>query len=159
MTWSYTPANLINMALDAVRFFVGDTDSGYPQLQDEEITFAVTIRGNAYGAAAMCALALSAKYSRLVNLSADGVSSANGMKAKAYADLAAEYAQKEAIHYALPYAGGISISDMRARLSQADNVPSIFRFGMFDNPVNDGVTPPDADGGGGIASNTYPFGP
>lgn len=159
MTWSYTLANLTLMQHDAVRWFIGDTDTNYPQLQDEEINFALTLRGNAYGAAALSASALAAKYSRLVNMSADGVSSQNAQKATAYKTLAEEYARKEAINYAIPYAGGISISDMQTIMSNPDRVPDIFRFGMFDNPVNDGTSPPDAVGGGSTnLDGNFPFG-
>lgn len=158
MTWSYTLSNLALMALDAVRWFVGDTDVAYPQLQDEEIDFALVLRGNAYGAAALCAAALAAKYSRLVSMSADGVSSQNGQKAIAYRALSEEYARKEAINYAIPYAGGISVSDIRAIQSNPDRVPDLFRYGMFDNPPNDGAAPPNAVGGGSTdAYNSYPF--
>jgi hypothetical protein len=158
MTWSYSLSDLASLGKDTVRWFTGDTDINYPQLQDEEISFALTLRGNAYGAASLCAMALSAKYSRLVNMSADGVSTQDAQKAKAYADLSAEYAQKEAIHYALPYCGGISVSDMYANLANSDRVPDIFRFGMFDNPPNLGVRPPNAVGAGGDAQDLPPFG-
>lgn len=150
MTWSYVLTSLgPPLGKDAIRFFLGDTDSNYPQLQDEEINFALTMRGNAYGGAAMCAQALAAKYSRLVNTSADGVSQGFAQKSVAYQRIALEYLEKETIHYAGGYAGGTSKSDMRAQLGNGDRVPDIFRFGMFDDPPNDGVnTAIDEPGGG-----------
>ena len=82
MTATYTLADLTFVSpadggVSNVRFFLGDTDITLPQVQDEEILFAIELRGNPFGATAMCAWALSAKYSRLVNQSIDGVSTSN----------------------------------------------------------------------------------
>ena len=74
MSFSYNPANLATEDKDGVRFFLGDTDSLSPLLQDEEIVYALSQRGNRYGATGMCARALAAQFSRLVSTSADGVS-------------------------------------------------------------------------------------
>lgn len=153
MTWSYDPTTLATSAKDQVRFYVGDTDSTSPQLQDEEIAFAVTVRGNAFGATALCAEALKAKYSRLVSMSADGVSVQNGQKATAYALIAKDYQSKEVLYYGVAYAGGISQADMRAVISNPDRVPDLFRYGMFDDPASDGVNPVSPGSGGG-----YPWG-
>ncbi len=146
MTWTYDPTQLATSAKDQVRFYLGDTDSTAPQLADEEVDFTILIRGNAFGATALCAKALSAKYSRLVSTSADGVSVQLAQKATAYATLAKEYQDKEVLYYGVAYAGGISQSDMRARISDPDRVPDIFRIGMSDNPPGDGV--PTSDGSG-----------
>lgn len=147
MTYSYDPTVLLNFDYNTVRFFIGDTDSAYWQLQNEEITFTLKIRGDVYSAAAMCAQALAGKYSRLVNQSADGVSQQMAQKAAQYATLAREYEAKAAI-YQLPYAGALSQADMRAVLANPDRIPDVFRFGMFDDPPNDGVDPPTASGSG-----------
>jgi len=157
MTWSYSFTDLTAFDYNTVRFFIGDTDSAYPQLQNEEITFALQIRGDVYSAAAMCSQALAGKYSRLVNQSADGVSQQMAQKATAYAVLAREYEAKAAI-YQLPYAGALSKADMYSVLSNPDRIPDIFRFGMFDDPPNPGVSPPTADGNNpfGLDSTTFP---
>ena len=97
MTTSYTPSDLATSAKDQIRFNLGDTDSVSFQLQDEEIDWAFALRGTTWGATAMCALALSAKYSRLTSISADGVSQGLQQKATAFALLAKEYERKEAI--------------------------------------------------------------
>jgi hypothetical protein len=138
--WSYSGDPSVSDK-DAVRFFLGDTDGTSPQVYDGEIAFALTARGTTYGATAMCALALAAKYSRLVNISADGMSQALGQKAAAFRAVATEYLSKEAVYGAAAYAGGISISDMRTILADTDRVPDLFRYGMLDNPPSDGVNP------------------
>ena len=58
MTTTYDPTQLATTTLYQVRFYLGDTDDTSWQLQDEEIDWALTERGNTWGATAMCALAL-----------------------------------------------------------------------------------------------------
>lgn len=139
-SWTYTGNPAISTK-DAVRFYLGDTDSANPQIMDEEIAWAILERGNTWGATAMCAMALAAKYSRLTSLSADGVSQGLNQKAAAYRLIAAEYQRKEVIYRAVPTLGGVSISDMRTVLSNLDRVPDIFRIAINDNPPNDGTNP------------------
>jgi hypothetical protein len=156
MTATYDLADLtINAPADGgvsnVRFFLGDTDVTQPQVQDEEILFAIEIRGNYWGATAMCAWALSSKYARLVSTSQDGVSTQNGEKSRNFALVGQDYDGKEAMRYAIPYSGGISITDMRKMMSMGDRVPELFRIGLFDNPPDSGTNPAiDRPGGGEV---------
>ncbi len=144
MTTTYVPAQLATNKTYQVRFYIGDTDVAHAQLQDEEIAWAVSERGNVWGGTALCALALAAKYSRLTSISADGVSQALNQKATAFELIAAMYAKKEAIYRAVPYIGGVSIADMRSTLANSDRVPDIFRLGLNDFPPSDGVAPVNA---------------
>lgn len=141
MTTTYNPALLSSSNLYQVRFNLGDTDSSYYELQDEEIDWAISLRGNNWGATSMCALALASKYSRQTSISADGVSQSLNQKADAFTKMAMLYAKKEAIYCSVPYLGGISISDMLATLADGDRVPDIFRIAINDNPPNMGVDP------------------
>ena len=139
MSYTYDVTQLSSSTTYQIRFYLGDTDSSSWQLQDEEIAWAYTVRGNTWGATALCALALQAKYSRLANMSADGVSQSLSLLATQFRDLAVEYQQKEAIHGSMPFVGGVSISDMLATIANTDRVPDIFRVGIFDNPPTDGA--------------------
>jgi hypothetical protein len=141
MTTTYDPTQLAANTTYQVRLYLGDNDTTSFQMQDEEIAWAILERGNVWGATSLCAYALAAKYSRLTSISADGVSQALQQKADAYSKLAVVYAKKEAVYRAVPYVGGVSISDMRTTISDTDRVPDIFRLGMNDNPPNDGVDP------------------
>ncbi|MDE2096239.1 MAG: hypothetical protein KGL39_03270 [Patescibacteria group bacterium] len=141
MTTTYIPADLATSTLYQVRFNLGDTDSTSWELQDEEIDWAITERGNAWGATAMCALALAAKYSRLTSLSADGVSQALQQKAVQFRLVAQDYQKKEALYCARPYLFGVSKSDMLATIQDSDRVPDIFRLGLNDDPPTDGISP------------------
>lgn len=134
MSATYDPVALASGGKDAVRFFLGDTDMSSPLVQDEEITFALSMRGNQYGAVAMCARALSAKYARLVTNSVDGISAQMSAKTTQFLKVAQEYEAKAAVNYAMPYAGGLSIADMQANLDNTDAVPPLFNIGWTDNP-------------------------
>lgn len=141
MTATYVPAQLATNTTYQVRFNLGDTDVTVPQLQDEEIDWAYSLRGNTWGATAMCALALSAKYARLTSISADGVSQGLNQKTAQFKAIYDEYTRKETLYRAMPTVGGVSIADMLLQLSNTDRVPDIFRLGISDNPPSDGVAP------------------
>lgn len=63
MTWTYS-GDPSNSSKDAVRFMIGDTDSTDPLLQDEEITYLVTIHAAVGMAAVGAARAIAARFSR-----------------------------------------------------------------------------------------------
>lgn len=74
--WSYNPTNLDKETPEGrkniVRFLIGDTDEGDPQLQDEEILFTLSSNDDKlYNAAISCVSALISKFSRLVNTELD----------------------------------------------------------------------------------------
>ncbi len=139
MTTTYDPTQLATNTTYQIRFYIGDTDSTSWQLQDEEIAFAYSVRGNTWGATALCAMALEAKYSRLASMSADGISQSLSNLAAQFRIVAAEYQKKEVIHAAQPSLFGISIADMLATIADSDRVPDIFRIGIFDNPPASGA--------------------
>jgi hypothetical protein len=148
MTATYDPAQLGSYALSLwgancpvyqIRFYLGDTDSSSWLLQDEEIAWAYSVRGNTWGATALCAMALEAKYSRIASMSADGVSQSLSNLCAQFRTLAAEYQKKEVIHAAQPQLYGVSVSDMLATMQNSDRVPDIFRIGIFDNPPSSGA--------------------
>lgn len=77
MSWSYS-GDPSDSNLDAVRFYVQDTDANDQLISDEEIEFLVAQWNPIYGSnlwtASMVAEAISAKFAREVSYSADGVS-------------------------------------------------------------------------------------
>lgn len=141
MTTTYDPTQLATTPLYQVRFYLGDNDSSFWELQDEEILWSIQLRGNVWGATSMCALALASKYARLNSISADGVSQALQQKTAQFRTIAADYEKKETIYCAQGFLYGMSKSDMRSTLSDADRVPDIFRIALNDDPPNDGVSP------------------
>jgi len=88
MVWSYTQ-DPQNVPVDAVRLLVGDTDTDDQLIQNEEIEFALSIQAdNVYLAAADVADMLSARFTRSVSLSVEGLSAQFERRAVAFAELA-----------------------------------------------------------------------
>jgi hypothetical protein len=134
MTWSYSPFKIATCPKDQVRLLIGDVLENHPQIQDEEISFLLTVRATIYGAAAECCLALAAKFSRSVDVQAGTSKFAYSQLAKAYTTKAAYFNAKAAAGgSALPYAGGISISDKQQQELNTDRVPPQFNIGMDDD--------------------------
>lgn len=80
--WTYDPTTLGTSSsaerLNTVRFLVGDTDTTDQQVQNEEITFALSESGDSvYRAASWVAKGIAAKYARLVDTELDGQLSEN----------------------------------------------------------------------------------
>lgn len=144
MAWSYDETDLDTTTaagrLNVVRLLVGDTDTTDQQLQDEEITFALSENGdNVYFAAAWASRTIGNKYSRQVDIDLDG------QLAVKYSDLAKNYLKlAENLEYQGKKsgarlgvaAGGISRTDMEAIRENTDRVAPAFRRDQYDNPPN-----------------------
>jgi len=130
-------------ARDDVRLLISDTnpEAGIDErLEDEDVDRLLFLRTgesdppsrrNAFmNAAADAADALAAKFARKLDIGADKVNfptraeelraTARGLRARAASG-------------AVPYAGGISVSDKAARAADSDRPPSAFSRGMLDN--------------------------
>lgn len=142
MAWSYDPTNL-NTATSAgrinvVRLLVGDTNTTDQQVQNEEITFALSQSSdNVYSASGWTARTIASKYSRLVDTTLDGALSSK------YSDLAEQYFKlAEDLEYRGKTegavlgvaAGGLTISDIQAVRANTNRVEGSFRRDRFRNP-------------------------
>jgi len=123
---------------------LGDTDSGDPQVQDTEVTFALSETGdNIYFAAAWLARTVASKYSRQVNIDLDGQLSVD------YSDLARQYNRlADQLEYQGTKAGGrlgikaggITKTSIEAARQNTNRVKPTFRRDRFWNPPTyDGV--------------------
>lgn len=136
MTFSYT-ADPINNTVDAVRLKIGDTDLDDPQLQDEEISYYLSeASSNVTKAASLASRGLAAKYARLADEVVGEVEVKWSQRSKRYLDLA-EQLENELSSLTkstpLPFAGGISKSDIANRRSDSDRVDEQFNHQNFDN--------------------------
>lgn len=135
MTFTYVPGS--TDAIHDVRAAIGDTDPAAPsneRLEDEEIERFVTVHGSTLGATVAAARALMAKLSR--RATEKMLASARVVYAKrvdGLRDLIRDL-ERDAAGLAKPYAGGISVSDRDAVLSNTDRVEPAFSVGMLDNP-------------------------
>jgi orotate phosphoribosyltransferase-like protein len=142
MSWSYDPSNLDTSTasgrLNTVRLLVGDTEVTDPQVQNEEVLFALSESGNnIYSAAAWAARAISSKYSRQVTSSLDGALSANYSDlAKQYKTLAddLEYQGKTSGAIIGVVAGGITKTQVENVRANTNRIEGSFRRDRFKNP-------------------------
>lgn len=144
MSWSYDATDLdkdtASGRLNTVRLLVGDTDTTDQQVQNEEITFALSeTNDNVYYAAAWVARTIASQYSRRVNTQLDGALSADYSDlAKQFNSLAEklEYQGKKAGGVVGVLAGGISKTKVESVRSNTDRIEGSFRRDRFRNPPN-----------------------
>lgn len=142
MAWSYDASDLDTTTasgrLNTVRLLLGDTDTLDQQVQNEEITFALSqTNDNVYFAAAWLARTVASQYARKVNVSLDGSLSADYSDlAKQYTSLAEtlEYQGKKAGAIIGVVAGGLTKSDINAVRTNTDRIEGSFRRDRFRNP-------------------------
>lgn len=134
MSWSYS-GDPSTSDLDAVRFWIGDTDQADQLVQDEEIDFLLGRYSDPLAAAAHAAEALAAKFARLVDKTLGDYSVKLSQKVEHYRQLAKSLDDmaKGKLKLVSPYAGGISISDKMAQERDRDRVKPRFRRGMMDS--------------------------
>lgn len=127
MAWTYDSTNLDNGTasgrLNIVRYLVGDTNTLDQQVQNEEITFALSEELNdVYAAAAFVAKTIAAKYARMVTTELDG------QLMMEYSDLASNYSELAMSLEAKSKAKG-------SKLGLGGNTSdSSFIKGQFSNP-------------------------
>lgn len=146
MGWTYS-GNPSDSTKDAVRFLLGDTDSSSPLVTDEEIAYAVAEEGDARLAASVVAKAIASVFGRKADKSVGDLHISYKSQADYYSGLAVELTAKSTA-YAMPYAGGISISDKDASRDNSDRVRPSFSRSMDDAPgaATDGSNNPcDSD--------------
>lgn len=134
MVWSYVPAQLAASTKDQVRLLIGDVLSTDPQMQDEEIVFAISNNSSIAGAAADCCTALASKFARSPDQKSAALQVNFSQLSKQYALMAVYYRNQAAIGgSAMPYAGGISLTDKLNQEQNSDRVSPQFTIGMQDD--------------------------
>lgn len=142
MPWTYDFTQLATSMLMQVRYLVGDTVLADPLVQDEEINFALSQRPSIYGAAAMVCRSLSANLSREADTVDKDLRTTLSARATAFARRAQDYETRAITRGgAMPYAGGISISDKVLNEQDPDRVQPQFTVSMDDNYLPVGPAP------------------
>ena len=134
MSWTYS-GDPSGSDIDAIRFYVQDTDAADPLITDEEIDFLLgqwtPVYGNNLMVASMVAEAIAAKFTREVSYSADGVSVSVELLQGKYNDLAASL-RDQYKQYDIgtgPVVGGI----LAAERIDPTIKPTMWSVGMHDN--------------------------
>ena len=146
MAWTYDPSDLTTGTasgrLNVVRLLVGDTDTNDQQVQNEEITFALSeTSDNVYNAGAWVATILASKYASRVDTDIDGqLSEKYSQLQEHYKGLSVSLSQqgKRLSGTGLGMsAGGLSVSDINAVRSNTDRVTPSFRRDRFRIGTNE----------------------
>lgn len=142
MAWSYDADNLTtddqSGRINVVRFLVGDTDTNDQLVQNEEVIFALgQTNNNVYYAAAQCAMALSSKFARKVDVKLDGALSGqyDGLSKK-YRELAFQLKQDGLRNSGRSFsivAGGLTVSSIDVNRQNTNRVQPSFRRDRFKN--------------------------
>jgi hypothetical protein len=116
---------------------VGDTNSAARLLEDEEILWVL----GEYGGAALNASIhacefIVAKLSRLSDESIGPMRNSFSQRAEGYRKLGADLRRRLSITDMVPFAGGISVSDIQTREKNPDRDPPAFSRNMFTFPEN-----------------------
>lgn len=120
-------------ALDATRFFVGDTDCRRPLLDDREVQFALDQVQQAPVLAAIILLnTLANRYARESDVTVGAVSKSLGQVSDVFRKRALDL-EDDNSRTALPFFGGRTFSGKRALDQDSDAVPPHFRYGQGDD--------------------------
>lgn len=132
--WTYDPTQLATSTLYQVRLEIQDTDTNNQLLQDEEITYALSVEANMWGGAARCSEILSRKFS----MQADR---RMGLRLFVlYTKMAAQYVtmakelRRKAIAFNLPINTAQKVADKTANQQDTSLVQPAFSRNMQSNP-------------------------
>ena len=126
MVWTY--ASPLVEAKDVVRYLVGDVTAATPLVDDGEIMYALAQQPNVRLAAAEIADAIALRLALKVTTRVGDTQVNLSDRAPVYAALATKLRREAALESALPYAGGISLSDKASHVARTDAfVPAFTR--------------------------------
>lgn len=139
VTWSYLSSGPGSSDRSWVRLRIGDNSSDDQLLQNEEIDLLLDTEGSKYGAAAVAARTIAAKYARRVDRTIGKLRISMQQASQHYFALA-DKIDDEAMSGAAGsvgmsgmYAGGISITEKLSEEADTDRVKPAFTRGQFDN--------------------------
>lgn len=121
---------------DALKFAVGDTSTSasLELLSTGECAYLISAYGSVSAAAPYAAEAIAALYAQQVDRSVGDLRIAAQQRFEHYLALAKRLRASRALNAAIPYAGGISISNKQSVESDTDRVVPAFTVGQHDNP-------------------------
>lgn len=126
MTWTYS-GDPSDSPKDAIRFIVQDTDENNQLVQDEEINFLLDRNGQDIDlTATRIATTIARGFAQNADFVTPDLEVRYREQAKLYSDLADQLKEETSITNAVPYAGGISVSDIEAREADTDRKTPLF---------------------------------
>ena len=131
MAFTYESTAPESSARSYIRLLLGDTSSGNPMLQDEEIDAFLSLEGGRDIAASHAADAIGATFARQVDKTVGKLRISLGKASESYFALA-DRLRFKAGSRAAPYAGGISQDDKRDVERDTDRVRPGISVGFTD---------------------------
>lgn len=138
MVWSYS-GDPSDSDRDEVRFLIGDTNSSYPLVQNEEVDWALTQEPQTQLAGALLLEHLATKTARLADMKVGDVSKSLSKLTEQY-EARAKKLRTLAAGCALPFFGGLSKAGKEELAADSDAVQPNFEIGMDDHPNTNSVT-------------------
>lgn len=136
MAWTYNSALAADR--DKVRFLAQENDAANQLVQDEEIDFLLAQEANVYMAAASVVEMVAARTKNVAS-KALGTGDSVSYGAQHYLDLAKRLRLRGSLHQ-IPFAGGISVGEIRKLTDDPDWPRRDFQRGLHDHPET--VLPP-----------------
>lgn len=131
--WNYS-GDPAYSAKDQTRFLIGDTDPTDPLLYDQEIIWTLgQYNFTPMMAAIRCCESIIAKFSRMADEAVGQVKINFRQKAQNMRDLQTTLRNRLAMEQAVPFAGGISVSQKITNWQNTDNVRPDFTKHMMEN--------------------------
>jgi len=140
--WTYT-GDPRSSNKDAVRFWMGDTDSTDKQVMDGEINYGLTIYPDVKLCAAKLLRALASRYTRRADKAVGDLRISYSQVSKQYLLQADALESQANVSGANIYAGGVSLSDILRVEQDTDRPTPPFWAGQFDNPSGPNNTTQD----------------
>jgi hypothetical protein len=147
MPKTYAPLDIATDTLMQVRFLIGDNITDKMIMDDAEIEWLISQHANVYMAAAAACDSIALKIStadtasgkvgpinrKRVGQTDISYATGTGRTSEEYTALGSTLRARGS-SYQMPYAGGISVSDKEANVSDTDRPRDGFKRGMFDDP-------------------------
>ncbi len=140
MSFTYDPEALATNEVYAIRLECGDTDPQNQQLQDEEISWAISQERNSWAAAARCCEMISRVILRKADVKLGrNMTVAYTKMAQQYLDMARALRCK-AMGTVVPYVGGMTVADKQTLAEDTSLIAPLFTKSMQENPWTGGYT-------------------
>lgn len=134
MTWTYNPS--LALPRDRVRFYCGDTVVTDQLISDEEIAGVLTMTASGErSAAALCCENIGMRFASSANAITDDIGQKveYGERAQFFQDRARLLRSQLALS-ALPFAGGLTVTDKDAQETDDDRISPAFAKTLQDAP-------------------------
>lgn len=140
MSWHY--AHPLGSTKDQVRYLVGDTDPDDPLTSDEEIIWQLSENPDVRLAAVAVARQIATLFARYATVRTQDTQVDWNARATQYRLIAQDLERQSSERSAIPYAGGIHVSDKESVEADTDRVIPAFGRELHQTPGLDQATLP-----------------